>query len=94
MRRWAGAHKGQANQVMVDYTGVKESNAIFAAKFKCLSLLLALVLEPFLSQPACARVIEMGRDRPVGSRIKLLTHCSKSYTENLNAAHIFSWPNR
>lgn len=85
MQGWAGAHEGQANQVMVDDTGVKESSAIFAAvsKFKCLSLLFVFALEPFLSQAACARVTEMGRDRPVGGRIKLLAHCSGTSTENL-----------
>lgn len=36
-----------------------------SVKFKCLNLLFVLALEPFLSQAACARVIEMGRDRPM-----------------------------
>lgn len=70
-----------------------------SAKFKCLSLLLALALEPFLSQAACARVIEMGRDRPVGGWIKLLARCPGTSTKNLkfqgrSAALIFSWPSR
>lgn len=58
-----GATKREMNQVKVaDYIGVKELSAIFVAKFKCLNLLFALALEPFLYQAACARVIEMGRD--------------------------------
>lgn len=90
------AHKGQANQVMVDYTGVKESNAIFAAVSNLLS---ALALELFLTQAACARVTEMGRDRPFGGRIKLLACGSGTATENLkfqgwSAALTFSWPSR
>lgn len=58
-----GGTKGETNQVKVDdYIGVKELSAIFVAKFKCLYLLFALALEPFLYQAACARVIEIGRD--------------------------------